>query len=825
MKLFNIVFLAAGATLLASSARAQYLFTDTALMPYRQDFNSLSGSVGLTGNQLTALPEVYAQAEFGTLPNTSAYSPTSIGANDGSNTYARYYHFGPANGGTDRALGGIAATTTADGIGYVGIRFKNSSSVTIKNLEVQYAMEQWYNSGRQDAASVSVSYLTAPVGTALTSLLEGAGTWQSIAPLQVAAPSTATVIASRDGNAAANRRVRQTTLAGVNLAPGQEIMIRWAYTLNTNTNGNGLSIDDVVVTPETNVYYAKSASTNKLDNLGSWGQNPDGTGTAPTSFSADNQIFYVLGNTATDRISTATPGTSGIVGTWTVSGANSKIVVGVPATATTGTSASPGHLFLEYNKNITGTIDVSDGSTFTVRNTNPSRTYSLGSLSTTSTVEYNGGTSTSLITQNYGNLVISGNAGATAPTSKTLAGSIIVNGSVRLKNMCSLVLGDYDLTLVRRDSVSNGVKYNANIVRGAAPTGYIVTGGAGRLRISVPSNGVGIVFPVGASAPTSTTATAYTPATLLQTAAKSEDIFGVRMLANLYDSYTSTTEAGSGPARNELNVNKTWLVSEDVSGGSDLSLTLQYNSTDATADFTTSQAHLIHYLYANNAWDQHTTSSEWGATAGTTTGSLAITRAHITSFSPFGVVSVAPAPLPVSLTAFEARAVGAAATCTWATASEINNDHFVVERSLDGLTFVALGTVRGQGTRATSSSYHFEDAAAGRLGAPTVYYRLQQVDTNGQATYSMVRAVAFGPAALALYPTPTPGTSVTLDLTRLAPQAYQAQVLDLAGRVLLTRAVVGGEVRPFDVRSLPAGAYVIVISGASTRQSLRLLRI
>ncbi|RZK99789.1 MAG: hypothetical protein EOO62_24490, partial [Hymenobacter sp.] len=265
MKLFNIVFLAAGATLLASSARAQYLFTDTALMPYRQDFNSLSGSVGLTGNQLTALPEVYAQAEFGTLPYTSAYSPTSIGANDGSNTYANYYHFGPASGGTDRALGGIAATTTADGIGYVGIRFKNSSSVTIKNLEVQYAMEQWYNSGRQDAASVSVSYLTAPVGTALTSLLEGAGTWQSIAPLQVAAPSTATVIASRDGNAAANRRVRQTTLAGVNLAPGQEIMIRWGYTLNTTTNGNGLSIDDVVVTPETSVYYAKSASTAQLD--------------------------------------------------------------------------------------------------------------------------------------------------------------------------------------------------------------------------------------------------------------------------------------------------------------------------------------------------------------------------------------------------------------------------------------------------------------------------------------------------------------------------------------------------------------------------------
>jgi hypothetical protein len=659
------------------------------------------------------------------------------------------------------------------------------------------------------------------VGSTIMSLREGAGAWQTIAPLQVDAPSTATVIASRDGNAAANRRVRQTTLTGLNLLPGQEIMLRWGYTLNNTTNGNGLSIDDVVVTPETNVYYAKRSGS--LDNLATWGQNMDGTGTAPTSFGADNQTFYVLGGTATDRISTATPGASGITGTWTVSGTNSKIVVGVPATTTTGTTATTGQLFLEYNKNITGTIDVSDGSTFVIRNTNPNRTYALGSLSTTSTVEYNGGTSTSLITQSYGNLVISGANGATAPSSKTLAGNIIVNGSVRLKNMCSLNLGGYDLTLVRRDSLSNGVKYNANIVRGASSTSYIVAGGAGRLRISVPSNGVGILFPVGTSTPTATT-TAYTPATLQQTAANSEDIFGVRMLSSLYSAYNGTTEVGSGAPRNELSVNKTWLVGEEVPGGSDLSLTLQYNSTDATADFVAAQARLIHYFYATNAWDQHTTSSEWGATAGTTTGSLAITRTHITSFSPFGVVAVASTPLPVSLTAFEVRATGTTATCTWATASETNNDHFVVERSLDGSTFAAIATVQGQGTRATTTDYHFADAAAGRLGAPAVYYRLQQVDVSGRATYSAVRAVSFGLAALALYPTPTPGSTATLDLSSLAPQVYQAQVLDLAGRVLLTRTFVGGAVHAFDVQRLPAGAYVVVISGANVRQSLRLLR-
>jgi hypothetical protein len=811
MKSFSTLLLAAGASLLAGTAQAQYTFTDTNLSPYKQDFNSLGSVVYLTSGHLTAPAEVYAQAEFPTGP----YSPPAIGANDGLNTAANYYHFGySGTTGTDRSLGGIASTAYTDGIGYVGIRFKNGSTKTIQNLEVQYAMEQWYNSGRQDQANVAVAYLTAPVGTALTNLLQATGNWQTIAPLQVDAPSTSTVIASRDGNAAANRRVRQTTLVGVNLLPGQEIMVRWAYALNTATNGNGLSIDDVVVTPETNVFYSKASGA--LDALATWGLNRDGSGTAPTSFTAANQTFYVLGAATTDRIA----GT-----TWTVSGTNSKVVVGVPGTATTGVAAVPAGLRLEYNKAIAGTIDVSDNSTFIIRNTNLPRPYTLGSLSTSSTVEYNGNTLTSIIPQNYGHLVISGNAGSTTTSVKTLAGSVLVNGSLRLKNQCSLSLGNYDITLVRRDSLlADGTKVNANIVRGGSPTSYVATDGTGKLRISVPSNGVGIVFPVGSGTPSlanSLLGHSYTPATLRQTTANSEDIFGVRVLNNMYLTYSldnALTELGLGAVLSTSNINKTWLVSEEVTGGSDLALTLQWNASDAAPGFEPSRARLKHYT--GGAWDEHTAPGEWGAATAATT--QAITRTHITSFSPFGVVTAAP--LPVKLTAFNAQATGTAALCTWATASEVNNDHFVVERSLDGTTFAALSTVKGQGSTTATHTYRYTDNEAGRLGAATVYYRLQQVDTDGHTSYSPVRAVTFASRAVALYPTPTAGDAATLDLSSLAAQPYQTQVLDLTGRVLSTRTLAGGLTHELDVRSLPAGAYVLVISGNGQRQTLPLLR-
>ncbi|RZJ86078.1 MAG: T9SS type A sorting domain-containing protein [Hymenobacter sp.] len=105
-----------------------------------------------------------------------------------------------------------------------------------------------------------------------------------------------------------------------------------------------------------------------------------------------------------------------------------------------------------------------------------------------------------------------------------------------------------------------------------------------------------------------------------------------------------------------------------------------------------------------------------------------------------------------------------------------------------------------------------------------MYYRLQQVDTDGKTSYSPVRAVTFAAQPVALYPTPTAGDAATLDLSSLAAQPYQAQVLDLTGRVLSTRTLAGGLTHDFDVRSLPAGAYVLVISGNGQRQTLPLLR-
>jgi hypothetical protein len=172
-------------------------------------------------------------------------------------------------------------------------------------------------------------------------------------------------------------------------------------------------------------------------------------------------------------------------------------------------------------------------------------------------------------------------------------------------------------------------------------------------------------------------------------------------------------------------------------------------------------------------------------------------------------------PLPVTLRAFTAVAEGPAARLAWATASEVNSAYFAVERAAEGEEFTELGRVAGQGTSTVGATYAYRDAGAARAGA-TVYYRLRQVDADGTATYSPVRGLRFGAAAVALYPTPA-GATATLDLTALPASPQAVVVLDLAGRTLARYSLAGGQTHPLDLRGLPVGVSLVRVAGYTLR--------
>ncbi|MDJ0365489.1 right-handed parallel beta-helix repeat-containing protein [Hymenobacter sp. H14-R3] len=172
-------------------------------------------------------------------------------------------------------------------------------------------------------------------------------------------------------------------------------------------------------------------------------------------------------------------------------------------------------------------------------------------------------------------------------------------------------------------------------------------------------------------------------------------------------------------------------------------------------------------------------------------------------------------PLPVTLTRFDAQASGVDVLLTWATATELNNEYFEVQRSFNGRDFEALSKVDGHGTTTKAQGYSYTDVVA--RAASLLYYRLRQVDTDGKDTYSPLRVVRLAAQAMhqPAYPNPT-ADYTSLDLSTLSSGEYQLVVTDLLGKIVATQPAQGGRVATLDLHALAAGTYLVRLAGNAT---------
>ena len=92
--------------------------------------------------------------------------------------------------------------------------------------------------------------------------------------------------------------------------------------------------------------------------------------------------------------------------------------------------------------------------------------------------------------------------------------------------------------------------------------------------------------------------------------------------------------------------------------------------------------------------------------------------------------------LPIELTSFTASATNNGFVFNWVTASEVNNDYFTLEYSINGVDFIKIDYVHGAGTTSETSEYEYrwDDAPNFEM----IYFRLKQTDYNGEYDYSDV---------------------------------------------------------------------------------------
>ena len=173
--------------------------------------------------------------------------------------------------------------------------------------------------------------------------------------------------------------------------------------------------------------------------------------------------------------------------------------------------------------------------------------------------------------------------------------------------------------------------------------------------------------------------------------------------------------------------------------------------------------------------------------------------------------------LPVELTSFEAKVMGESVTIAWATASEFNNDYFVVERSIDGAGFQALATLPGAGTSTMEHHYMVVDSFPA-IGLS--YYRVAQVDYDGKSvTFKAAAVQVKAPAQPEIYPNPT-SRYVFINLN---PEDYNIVLTHLNGHTVPQgmAPIEFNERTRLDLGRLGAGAYILhlvnVKSGMASR--------
>ncbi len=183
-------------------------------------------------------------------------------------------------------------------------------------------------------------------------------------------------------------------------------------------------------------------------------------------------------------------------------------------------------------------------------------------------------------------------------------------------------------------------------------------------------------------------------------------------------------------------------------------------------------------------------------------------------------------PLPVTLVKFEGRLDGSIASLNWKTASEIDNDYFEIQRSSDGLEFIKIGKVAGNGTTNLASEYFFEDRS---LLKGNNYYRLKQIDFDGKSSYSSVIVLDYDgstPLNVFLYPNPTNAQNINLELINPSTEYLNIRILDMTGRISLQATISAEDLESnisLKAEELKAGVYVVEVMQGTQRVTKRLV--
>jgi len=185
--------------------------------------------------------------------------------------------------------------------------------------------------------------------------------------------------------------------------------------------------------------------------------------------------------------------------------------------------------------------------------------------------------------------------------------------------------------------------------------------------------------------------------------------------------------------------------------------------------------------------------------------------------------------VPVEFASFSASVTLHGISLEWTTASELNNNGFEIERSVDGNTFVTIGFVDGKGTSTETNYYSFADHSL-FTEHQTIYYRLKQVDFDGTFSYSNTVEVQFNLLTDFVlnqnYPNPfNPSTTITYTIP--SDEFVDLRVYNMLGKEIaileMEQKSAGSYKVNFNASDLPNGVYFYSIKAGEFASTMKMM--
>ena len=376
------------------------------------------------------------------------------------------------------------------------------------------------------------------------------------------------------------------------------------------------------------------------------------------------------------------------------------------------------------------------------------------------------------------------------------AGKLILNDTVEVSSQLQLIsnnlqLGD-ELLIVSNNS--------ASAISGSSSS-FIEAEGAGGVRWSVTS-GIKYHFPIGDTGGT------YTPFEF-----EAASLTGTDPQLNL--SITGSRHPEVDDSRAHLD--RYWTFEPQNITSATFDITIHYDDADVIGD----ENDLVPIKFNVDA-DTSDFSNYTLDVANNT-----ILWQGLTSFSEGSGGTTPDVVTPVELLSFTGVAEDRLVILNWVTATEINNDRFEVQWSDDAVSFIHIGEVAGNGTTQEDQYYSFIDREA-LTGVN--YYRLRQVDYDGQYEYSPIISVQVEElqekASFKLYPNPVTDGRFNLDMTGFREgETVQLNIVNLSGNTIRQYEVRAGEgVQEIELpQDTPQGVYSILYQFRGRIESDRLM--